>query len=116
VLEVQLTGRPIEAPIVRQYLFIAPGKYRLHGEYLARGLRVEDGLVWSLRCGQAETARSAPIDGDSPWRPFDFEFAVPASCGIVAGLQLQAANASDATLGGRGRVSFDAFTLERTGP
>jgi hypothetical protein len=115
VLEVQLTGRPIEVPVVRQYLFIAPGRYRLHGDFLARQLRMEDGMVWVLQCAGGEAARSRAFKGDSPWGPFDFEFTVPANCGLVASLQLQPATASDAALGTRGRVAFDAFTIDRTG-
>ena len=50
------------------------------------------------------------------WQPFEFEFTIPPSCGVVAALQLEPASQTDAVLGARGRMSFDAFTLERIAP
>lgn len=117
VLDVQFTGRMIELPIVRQYLFIAPGRYRLHGDYLARQFRSEEGLQWIVRCGSRSIASGGQVsDTGGLWRPFDLDFSVPADCGVIASLQLETASTSDAALGARGRVAFDAFELERTGP
>jgi hypothetical protein len=117
VLELQFTGRTIPLPIVRQYLFIGPGRYRLRGDYLTRQFRSEDGLRWTVRCAaQAAGASPAVDDTGGLWRPFEFAFTVPADCGLVAALQLETATVAGAALGARGRVSFDAFDLERIGP
>jgi hypothetical protein len=117
VLELQFNARPIAQPIVRQYLFIAPGRYRLHGDFLARQFRMEDGLAWVVRCSsKTAVATSTPLhDTLGLWQSFDFEFKVPANCGTVAALQLETSTPGNAALGARGRMSFDAFTLERTG-
>lgn len=116
VLDLQFTGRAISVPIVRQYLFIAPGRYRLRGDYLARQFRMEEGLRWVLRCSSSSSAgASAPLqDTQGVWRTFEFDIAVPRDCGIVAALQLETATPANAALSGRGRVSFDAFSLEWT--
>jgi hypothetical protein len=113
VLELQFTGRTLHPPIVRHYLFIAPGRYRLRGDYLARQFRLEEGLQWTVRCGTRAVGAS-PAVGDTGglWRPFEFAFTVPADCGLVASLELETAAPADAALGARGRVSFDAFVLE----
>jgi len=116
VLDVQFTGRAIELPVVRQYLFIAPGRYRLKGEYMARQFRSEAGLRWAVHCASTSIAPGSElIDTGGLWRRFDVEFSVPADCGMVASLQLETASATEAALGARGHVSFDAFELERTG-
>lgn len=118
VLDLQFTSRPMTLPIVRQYLFIAPGRYRLHGDILARQFRMEAGLVWAVRCdGNALAGASDPLrDTLGLWRNFEFEFTVPPGCGAVASLQLETPAPADAVLGARGRMSFDAFSLERIGP
>ena len=48
---------------MRQYLFIAPGRYRLRGDLLARQFRMEDGLAWVVRCSSnsADAAMSTPL-------------------------------------------------------
>jgi hypothetical protein len=116
VLDVQFTGRAIAVPIVRQYLFIARGPYRIRGEYYSRQFRAEDGMVWRIRCGNSVIATSAPLgDNSGLWRPFELEFRIPDSCGLVAALQLEPASAAGAALGARGRMSFDALNLEKAG-
>jgi hypothetical protein len=116
VLDLNFTGRPMTLPIVRQYLFIAPGRYRLRGDVLARQFRMEGGVVWAVRCDTALAGASPPLrDTLGLWRTFEFEFTVPAGCGAVASLQLETPAPADAMLGARGRVSFDAFSLERIG-
>jgi hypothetical protein len=117
VLDLSFTGRPVGLPILRQYLFTGPGHYRLHGDYRGREFRMEDGLVWAVRCGKDSAGLSAPLrDTGGLWRTFEFDFKLPADCGMVASLQLETANPADATLGARGRMFFDNFSLERTGP
>jgi len=118
VLDIEFTGRGFAAPIVRQYLFLPPGGYRLHGEYMAPKLRAEEGLAWSVQC----TAGRKPVLGRSPplretggvWKALEFDFTVPPDCGAVASLQLDPAAAYEAATGFRGHVAFDAFSLTRS--
>lgn len=120
VLDMDFTGRGFPAPVLRQYLFLAPGTYRVRGEYAATRLRSEEGLAWSVRC----TAGRKPVAGHSEalrdtggvWKPLEFEFTVPADCGAVASLQLDPVAAYEATTGLRGSVSFDAFSLTHAVP
>lgn len=119
VLDVRFTGRAIAVPMVSQQLFIGPGRYRLRGEYMSRQLRMEQGLAWKARCaaGQPPVGTSAPLaDTAGSWQPFSFEFSVPAECGLVASLQLETYAPFEAALGARGRVAFDAFSLEKVTP
>ncbi len=117
VLDVRFTGRAIAVPMVRQYLFLGPGRYKLSGEYASQQLRIEQGLAWNVRCTAAPQARagvSQPLnDSGGAWRRFDFDFVVPPSCGEVVSLQLETYAPVDAALGARGRVAFDAFALEK---
>ena len=115
VLEVQYTGRPVAIPVVRQYLFVPPGKYLLRGEYMTSRLRTEQGLAWAVRCpgsANVEAGRSkALLDSSGVWREFSFEFVVPPSCGLVASLQLETFASFEAVAGFKGVASFDAFEL-----
>jgi len=114
VLELQFTGRAIQLPIVRQYLFIGPGRYRMHGDHRTHQFRMEEGLRWTVRCDKTVVGASPAIgETGGLWRQFEFEFTVPAQCPLVASLQLETTPTTDAVLGARGRVSFDAFELER---
>jgi hypothetical protein len=84
---------------------------------MARQFRSEQGLQWVIRCASRPVATGAPVsDTGGLWRRFDLDFTVPADCGVIASLQLETASTSEAALGARGRVAFDAFDLERTGP
>jgi hypothetical protein len=114
VLEMQFTGRAIQLPIVRQYLFIGPGRYRLRGDHLTHQFRMEEGLLWAVRCDKTVVGASPSLgETGGLWRRFEFEFTVPPGCPLVASLQLETAPTSNAVLGARGRVSFDAFELEK---
>lgn len=116
VLEMRLTGRALPVPLLRQYLFIAPGRYRLTGEYLGSQLRLEQGLAWTVRCAAQMTVvgRSAPLkDTGGSWQAFAFDITVPGNCGLVASLELETFAAYEATGGARGRVAFDAFSLAK---
>ena len=114
VLEMQFTGRALQLPIIRQYLFIGPGRYRLRGDQLTRQFRMEEGLQWTVRCDKTIVGASAAVsETGGLWRRFEFEFTVPPSCPLVASLQLETTPTSQAVLGARGRVSFDAFELEK---
>jgi hypothetical protein len=118
VLGLDFTGRGFASPIVRQYLFAAPGTYRLRGEYMASKLRSESGLNWSVVCTSGRKAvlvRSRPIqDTGGVWRPLEAEFTVPPDCGAVASLQLEPVAQFEVTTGIKGRVAFDGFSLARS--
>ncbi len=118
VLGLEFTGRSFTAPVVRQYLFAAPGAYRLRGEYMASKLRSESGLTWSVLCTsgrKAVLARSRPLqDTGGVWKSFEVDFSVPPDCGAVASLQLEPAAQYEVTAGIKGRVAFDAFSLARS--
>jgi hypothetical protein len=119
VLDVRLTGRSIATPMIRQYLFLGPGRYRLRGEYMSRQLRMEQGLAWNVHCTASKArAGGSPALGDTngAWQPFAFEFSLPDDCGLVASLQLETFVPTEAALGGRGRVAFDALSLEKLAP
>ena len=119
VLDVRFSGRAIALPMVSQPLFIGEGRYRLRGEYMSHQLRSESGLAWTLRCAasKAEAGKSPALaDTAGAWKPFSFEFEVPAGCGLVALLQLETYIPVEAALGARGRVAFDAFSLEKVTP
>ena len=118
ILDIRFTGRAIPVPVVRQQLFLGEGRYRLRGEYMASQLRLEQGMVWTVRCtaASAEAGRSASLaNTGGAWQRFEFEFSVPRECGVVATLQLETAAASEATTGTRGRMAFDAFSLQKVG-
>jgi len=111
VLDLQFTGRSIALPIIRQQLFLAPGKYRLRGDHQARQFRAEQGLVWTLHCDAARVGTSPGLgDTGGTWRAFAVDFTVPRSCGLVVRLQLETPGAGQ---GARGRVAFDALSIER---
>lgn len=116
LLDIRFTGRPFAVPLVRQYLFLGPGRYRLHGDYKTAQLRMEQGLAWTVRCtaSTVEAGKSPGLnDTANAWRPFEFVFTVPPRCGWVASLQLEAFAPFEATLGSRGRASFAALALEK---
>jgi hypothetical protein len=117
VLEIQYTGRTVPTPIVRQFLFLPPGRYALNGQYMSSRLRMEQGLVWAVRCMEGENVvagrSEAMQDTADVWQNFGFEFEIPADCGMVAGLQLETYAQFEAVAGFRGKVFFDGFELRR---
>jgi hypothetical protein len=120
VLEIQYTGRAVATPVLRQHLFISPGRYALHGRFMSTKLRMEQGLAWVVRCTGAAKAlagRSDPLqDTASEWQNFEFEFNIPADCGMAASLQLETFAPFEAAAGFSGRASFDRFELRPLGP
>jgi len=119
VLDVRFTGRALPAPLVRQYLFIGEGRYRLRGEYMAQQLRMENGLAWTVQCttSRASAGRTAALgDTGGSWEPFTLDISVPPGCGAVVSLQLETFAPFEAGLGARGRVAFDALSLEKSTP
>jgi hypothetical protein len=116
VLDIRFTGRPFSVPLIRQNLFLGPGRYRLRGDYKTAQLRMEQGLAWTVRCtaSAAQAGKSAGLrDTANAWQTFEFVFSVPPDCGWVATLQLETFTPLEATLGSRGRASFDALELKR---
>jgi len=117
VLEIEFTGRPVAIPILRQYVFTAPGKYLLRGRYKASRLRMEQGLAWTVRCTDARSAKALAgrseglQDTVGAWRSFQFAFAIPHDCGLVASVQLETFAPYEATAGFKGRASFDGLEL-----
>lgn len=119
VLEIRFTGRALAVPLVRQHLFLGEGRYRLRGDYMARQLRMEEGLAWAVRCSAkpGQAGLSAALDDTAgAWQPFEFEFSIPPGCGAVASLQLETRAPYEAAVGARGNVAFDAFSLEKLSP
>lgn len=115
VLEVSYLGRSIPTPVVRQYLFLGSGTYKLSGQYMTSKLRTEGGLAWAVKCAgqEAPAGRTAALlDTQGEWVPFDFEFTLPTDCGPVASLQLETFAQFEASAGIRGRAHFDAFVLQ----
>lgn len=115
VLEVSYLGRSVPTPVVRQYLFLGSGTYRLSGQYMTSKLRTEGGLAWAVKCAgqEAPAGRTAGLlDTQGKWMPFDFEFTLSADCGPVASLQLETFAQFEAAAGIRGRAHFDAFFLQ----
>jgi hypothetical protein len=115
VLDIEFTGRGFPAPLVRQYVFAAPGSYRLRGEYMASKLRTEEGLAWTVQCtaGRKTVAgrTKALKDTGGVWKPLALEFVIPPDCGVVASLQLEPAVQYEAGTGMRGHIAFDGFSL-----
>ncbi len=120
VLDIQYTGRAVAIPVIRQYLFLAAGRYALQGQYMSSKLRMEQGLAWAVRCtgGAKDLAgRSEALkDTAGVWQGFGFEFNVPAGCGMMASLQLETFAPYEAAAGFRGQAAFDSFELRRLGP
>lgn len=118
VLDVRFTGHAMRTPIVRQYLFLSPGRYRLAGQYSASRLRSESGLAWAVRCKVAGAPQLAGKstemrDTGGVWRPFQFDITVPAGCDTVASLELEPFAPYEATAGLRGRAQFDGLSLQK---
>ena len=117
VLETQYTGRAVTVPVIRQYLFLGPGRYTLQGQYMSSKLRLEQGLAWAVRCTEGTHAlagRSGPLqDTAAVWQNFQFEINVPAGCGVAASLELETFAPFEAAVGFTGKASFDNLQLRR---
>lgn len=115
-LDIRFTGRPIGLPMISQHIFVGQGRFRLQGSYKSSQMRVDPPLAWTVRCTDAQgqvIARSAALeDSGNAWKQFAFDFETPPGCGSVASLELAIATAAP-TASGRGRIWFDALSLER---
>lgn len=121
VLDLMFTGRSLPTPLVRQYVLLAPGRYRIAGQYMASKLRSDSGLAWAVLCSVGPAPQPAGKstglqDTDGQWRPFDFEVEVSDKCGPVASVQLETFAPYEATAGVRGRAYFDALSLQKLPP
>jgi hypothetical protein len=120
VLDVEFTGRSFTLPLARQYLFLRPGNYRIHGEYMASKLRSERGLNWAVVCTAGRKAlagRSSPLlDTAGRWQPMEVAFTVPPDCGVAAILELRPVADYEATAGMKGHIAFDSFSLDSNSP
>ncbi len=113
VLQLDFSGRRLAMPLVRQLLVLPEGEYVFTGQYMARKLRSEQGLVWTFSCAgkRQESARSsAMLDTQGVWKKLEVTFAVPSDCGAIA-LQLQTSLTSEALTGLRGQMFFDDFSV-----
>lgn len=66
-----------------QVLFLDAGDYRLTGQVRLDDLHTEQGLIWRLRCRDAQLtplADSTPFASSSTWHTFTVDFTVPANC------------------------------------
>lgn len=121
VLDLLFTGRSMPTAVVSQHVFLAPGRYRLSGQYSASGLRSEGGLAWAVRCDVNKASQLAGKSGglgdtQGRWQPFEFAIDVPERCGTVVTLELGTFAAYEAAAGIRGRAYFDAIKLQKLTP
>lgn len=119
VLDIEFTGRPFKAPVVRQRLFVfaLSGNYELRGQYTAARLNTTEGLVWRLRCSSGQLVAESPplLETGGMWKTFEIDIALPPDCGETASLQLETIAAYDTAAGFKGRISFDAMHLGKAG-
>jgi len=117
VLQVEFTGRPIAQPVLSQLLVLAPGQYRLSGNYRSANLRSEGGLAWVFSCAadRREISRSAALGlSGGQWSSFDVALTLPPDCGLGVRLSLQTFARYESTTGLRGEVQFDKLALRAT--
>ena len=117
VLDINFTGKPVPTPMIRHYVFLAPGNYVLRGQYMATKLRMEQGLAWTVQCSNrgasnATAGRSEGLlDTAGAWKSFEVRIRIPSDCGLVASLQLETFAPFEAATGFKGRAAFDALEL-----
>jgi hypothetical protein len=118
VLQVAFTGRVIAQPVLKQHLVLAPGNYRLSGDYMASNLRSKEGLAWVFGCAAdvRELGRSAALkDTGGRWEKFTAVLTLPAGCGVGVSLSLQTFARYEGATGLRGEMLFDKLELHATG-
>lgn len=95
-----------------QYLQIFPGKYEISFEFMAQGLRTEQGLVWESRCIEGGSlGRSQKIQKSGSWQTLTFSIDVPeVGCGTQV-LILQSASAAQLDTQISGQVYFDTIQI-----
>lgn len=118
LLQVEFTGRAIAQPVLHQPLVLAPGNYRLSGDYMAGNLRSNEGLAWVFACAadRRELGRTAALKNTGGrWDKFAAELTVPVDCGVGVSLSLQTFARYEAATGLRGEMQFDKLTLHAAG-
>ena len=79
-ISVDFFGGRVKFEHVSHLLNLAPGPYRFQGRERSQNLQNERGLRWRIACvgDDAETLGTTDlVSGDTPWRPFAFDFTVP---------------------------------------
>ena len=118
LLQVVFNGRAFAQPVLKQQLVLAPGSYRLSGDYMASNLRSDEGLAWVFVCsaGARELGRSAALkDTGGRWEKLSALLTVPPDCGVGVSLSLQTFAAYEGATGLRGEMLFDKLDLHATG-
>ena len=106
ILNVAFLGGRVNFEHISHLLNLAPGAYRFQGRERAQNLENEQGLRWRISCVGPQSATlgaSAPMNGDTPWRDFSFDFIVPREeCSYqTLVLQLSARTALESEVSGR---------------
>ncbi|HRP87579.1 MAG TPA: hypothetical protein PLS34_08670, partial [Gammaproteobacteria bacterium] len=72
-------GRPVARPGLEIPLLLAPGDHVLRLRAGSDGLRSDQGLAWSLSCGDGRTriAEGARLREAAAWTPLELAFTVP---------------------------------------
>ncbi|HSO46103.1 MAG TPA: hypothetical protein VLQ47_11370 [Rhodoferax sp.] len=118
LLQVEFTGRAIAQPVLSQPLVLAPGNYRLSGDYKASNLRSNEGLAWVFACAadRRELGRSSALKNTGGrWEKFTVELTVPGDCGVGVSLSLQTFARYEAATGLRGEMLVDKLALHASG-
>jgi hypothetical protein len=79
ILNVAFLGGRVNFEHISHLLNLAPGAYRFQGRERSQSLQNERGLRWRISCvgaGTATLGASAPLNGETPWRDFSFDFVV----------------------------------------
>ena len=114
-LQVDFFGERVPFAHVRQYLLLAPGRYRLTG-LASVALDSPRGLRWSVACAGkpgAPLAVAGPFVGRRDWSAFEAELEVPASGCDAQLLRLESAARAAVEQQIAGRVQFDDLALAR---
>lgn len=117
-LRVQLAAVAQPGPLVSQALMLGPGRYRLSGEVLLRGLYARGGVEWRLLC--AEQANRLPLAtgpawfGDAAWQNFGLDFKLGVECQRPL-LQLALRAARQTTAAPQGELWLNRLNLQRVG-
>ncbi len=119
VLRVEFRGKQMQTPILRQHLFLTPGRYRFSGEFQSSELRSDQGLAWVFSCAGGERRELARVPSlkaaGRDWQTMALELEVPSECGLGVALTLVPQAAYEARAGMRGEMVFDRLRLESAG-
>jgi hypothetical protein len=119
VLQVSFSGNQISSPILRQDLWLPPGRYQLSGNVQSIDLQSRRGLTWVIICVQdgRELGRSQPLLATGRnWARWAMEISMPDDCsGSAAQLSLQTFAPYETKTGLRGDVLLDDVTMTPIG-